>query len=70
VDARIGAARAVDGYLFLSDFSEHVGDCTLNGGDTGLDLPAVECSAIVGEGQFDVTHEGEIIARRNISEEN
>jgi hypothetical protein len=64
VDAGVCSAGAVNGYLFLSDFAEYIGDCALNGGDAGLDLPAVECGAVISKGQFDVTHAEQIIARR------
>jgi hypothetical protein len=56
VDSGVGAAGAVDGDALLSDFLEGVFEGALDGGDLGLELPAVEVGAVVGDGEFDVLH--------------
>ena len=56
VDSGVGAAGAVDGDALLGDFLEGVFEGALDGGDFGLELPAVEVGAVVGDGEFDVLH--------------
>ena len=56
VDAGIGAACAVDEDFFLSDLAGGFGDGALDGRLGGLDLPAVEGGAVVGDGEFEVAH--------------
>ena len=50
VNAGIGAAGAVDGDRFLGDLAEDVVEGALDGGQAGLELPAVEVRAVVGDG--------------------
>src|SRR5580698_1451310 len=54
VDSPVGAAGAVNGHALLGDFLEGVFEGALDGGDFGLELPAVEVGAVVGDGEFDV----------------
>ena len=56
VDASVGAARSVENDAFLRDATQDVYDFTLDGGFVGLDLPAVEVGAVVGDGQFEMAH--------------
>ena len=49
VDARVGAARAVQNEAFLGDAAQNVYDFTLDGRFVRLDLPAVEVGAVVGK---------------------
>jgi hypothetical protein len=46
----------VNGDALLGDFLEGVFERTLDGGDLGLELPAVEVGAVVGNGEFDILH--------------
>ena len=52
VDAGIGASRALGQELFSGEALDGVGESSLDGGLAGLDLPAVEGGAVVGEGEF------------------
>ena len=56
VDADVGAACAVDEDFFLGDLAGGFGDGALDGRLAGLDLPAVEGGAVVGDGEFEVAH--------------
>jgi len=56
VDAGIGAACAVDEDFFLGDLAGGFGDGALDSRLAGLDLPAVEGGAVVGNGEFEVAH--------------
>ena len=56
VDAGVGPARAVSHNFFFGDFARGIVDGTLNRGQAGLKLPAVEGRAIVGDREFDVAH--------------
>ena len=64
MDAGIGAACAVDEDFFLGDLAGGFSDGALDGRLAGLDLPAVEGGAVVGDGEFEVAHcdDGLIIA--------
>ena len=53
VDAGIGTARSVESEWFLGDDGEGVFDLFLDGVAIGLDLPAAEGSAVVGDGEFE-----------------
>src|SRR5580698_750222 len=52
VDAGIGAAGALGQWGFAGDAAEGGLQFSLDGGLTGLDLPAAEVGAVVGEGQL------------------
>jgi hypothetical protein len=57
VDARVRAACSVyHNVIFFGNFPRGVVDSALNRGQTGLELPAVEVRAIVGNREFDVAH--------------
>jgi len=57
VDAGVGASGGVDGEVLGGEFAEDVNESALDGGLAGLDLPAAEVGAVVGEGEFDGAHE-------------
>ena len=59
VDAGVGATGSVDSEIFAGEFAEDVNESALNGGLAGLDLPAAEVGAVIGEGELDVAHERE-----------
>ena len=50
VDAGVGAAGAVDGDRFLGDLADGVVEGALDRWQAGLELPAVEVGAVVGDG--------------------
>ena len=50
VHARVGAPGAVEANLLAGDLLQGVHQRALDGGNVGLDLPAVELAAVVGEG--------------------
>ena len=54
VDAGIGAARAVNTDGFLGDGGDGFLNAFLNGVGIGLDLPAAEGCAVIGNGEFEV----------------
>lgn len=56
VDAGIGATRGVQADFFFGHSREGGFDSLLNGVSIGLDLPAGEKGAVVGDGEFE-THE-------------
>ncbi len=56
VDAGVGAAGALGEDGFAGDVVEGLGEGALDGGEAGLDLPAVEGRAVVGEDEFPVLH--------------
>ena len=56
VDAGVGAACAMDEDFFLGDLAGGFGDGALDGRLAGLDLPAMEGGAVVGDGEFEVAH--------------
>ena len=56
VYAGVRAACAVDEDFFLGDLAGGFGDGALDGGLAGLDLPAVEGGAVVGDCEFEVAH--------------
>ena len=56
VDAGVGAAGALGEDAFAGDAVDGVGERALDGGQAGLDLPAVEGGAVVGEGELPVRH--------------
>ena len=56
VDACVGAAGALDENFFLGDLRSCFGESALDRWQAGLDLPAVEGSAVVGDCEFDVAH--------------
>jgi hypothetical protein len=56
VDAGVGAARAMHDNSFLGDFASGGVNFTLDSREPGLELPAVEVGAIVGDCEFDVSH--------------
>ncbi len=49
VDAGVGAAGALGEDGFSGDVVDGVGEGALDGGEIGLDLPAVEGGSVVGE---------------------
>ena len=54
--ARIGPSRALWQYVFAGNPSNSRGQRALNAGGTGLDLPATEIGAVVGQDQFQIAH--------------
>ena len=56
VDAGVGAARAVHDDSFLGDFARGGVNFALDRWEAGLELPTVEVSSLVGDGEFDVSH--------------
>lgn len=56
VDSGVGAARALRQELFSGEALDDSGERALDGGLAGLDLPAVEGGAIIGESEFESTH--------------
>jgi hypothetical protein len=57
VDAGIGAAGALREDGFAGDVADGAGEGALDGGEVGLDLPAVVGGAVVGEDDLPVRHE-------------
>ncbi len=56
VDAGVGASGALGEDGFSGDVVDGLGEGSLDGGESGLDLPAVEGSAVVGEDGFPERH--------------
>ena len=56
VDAGVGAAGALRENGLAGDVADGVRESALNGGEVGLDLPAVVGGSIVGEGDLPVRH--------------
>src|SRR5215469_12517267 len=56
VHARIRPSRALRQYVFAGDSSNSRTERALNAGCIGLDLPATEVGAVVGQGQFQIAH--------------
>ena len=56
VHAGVSAAGAVEANFFTGDFAERVHQRALDGRPVGLDGPAEEFVAVVGESEFEVTH--------------
>ena len=56
VDASVRAAGALRENGFSGDVAEGCGKGALDGGEVGLDLPAVEGGTVVGEGEFPALH--------------
>ena len=56
VNAGVGAAGALGEDGFAGDVVDGAGEGALNGGEVGLDLPAVVGRSVVGEGCFPVRH--------------
>ena len=54
VDAGVGAAGALGKTVFAGDMGDAAGERALDGGEAGLDLPAVKCGAVVGESDLPV----------------
>src|SRR5215472_5815691 len=59
MNASVGAPGAVQKNLFLRQALEHIDDFSLNGRLVRLHLPAVEIRAVVGNGELEMTHQGE-----------
>ena len=56
VDAGVGAAGALGEDGFAGDAMDGVGERALDGGEVGLDLPAVVGGSVVGEDELPVRH--------------
>lgn len=56
VNSGVGAAGALGEHGFAGDVKDGLGQGALDGGEVGLDLPAVVGRAVVGEGGFPVGH--------------
>ena len=56
VDAGVGASGALGEDGFAGDATDGLGKCALNGGESGLDLPAVVGSSVVGQSDLPVSH--------------
>lgn len=56
VDAGVGASGALGKNGFTGDAMNGFGECSLNGGEIGLDLPSVVWGSIVGEDELPVRH--------------
>jgi len=56
VDAGVGAARALGENGFAGDAVDGPGECALDGGEIGLDLPTVVWGPVVGEDELPVRH--------------
>jgi hypothetical protein len=56
VDAGVGAAGALGQGGFAGDVVNGAGECALDGGEIGLDLPAVVGSSVVSESELPVEH--------------
>jgi len=56
VDAGVGAARALGENGFSGDAVDGLGECALDGGEIGLDLPTVVRGPVVGEYELPVRH--------------
>ena len=56
MDAGVGPAGAVDDSFFLRDLACGFVERALHGGQPRLHLPAVECGAVVSDGEFDIAH--------------
>ena len=56
MDSRVGAARPLGQGGFAGDVVNGAGECALNGGEIGLDLPAVVGGSIVSESELPVGH--------------
>ena len=54
MDAGIGAAGALGQDGFTGDVQEGAGERALNGRETGLHLPPVKGSAVIGEGELPI----------------
>src|SRR6185437_14389784 len=65
VHTRICASRTLGQDFFARNTSNSRGQGALNAGCVGLDLPAAEIGAVVGEGNFQVAH-----ARKRNPEQN
>ena len=57
VDAGVGAAGALRENAFAGDAVEYVAEGALDGGQAGLDLPAVVWGSVIGEGELPVGHD-------------
>lgn len=57
VDAGVGAAGALGEDVFSGDVADYVGERALDGGQVGLNLPAVVGASIVAESYLPVRHE-------------
>jgi hypothetical protein len=60
VDAGVGSAGGVNRQTLFGDFLDDFCECGLNGGLAGLGLPAAEIGSVVGQGEFDRLHFGEL----------
>ncbi len=56
VDACVSAAGALGEGRLACDPAEGGGECALDGGEGGLNLPSVEGRSVVGEGEFPALH--------------
>ncbi len=56
VDAGVGAAGALGEDGFAGDAVDCLGECALDGGQAGLNLPAVVGGSVVGEDGLPVRH--------------
>jgi hypothetical protein len=56
VDSGVGAARALGEDGFSGDAMDGLCECALNGGERGLDLPAVVGCSVVGQDGLPVRH--------------
>ena len=56
VDTGVGSARSLRQHALSDGTLNGIGECALNGRKAGLNLPAVECGAVVGERELPVRH--------------
>jgi hypothetical protein len=66
VDTRVGAARALGEDCFASDAVESLGEDSLNGGESWLDLPAIKGGAVVSKDGFPELHEDRFDGNRHM----
>lgn len=60
VDPGVGAAGALGENGFAGDAMDGFGECALDGGEVGLNLPAVIGGSIVGEDELPVHESDEV----------
>src|SRR5216683_4589016 len=64
VNSGVGAAGAMQNDVLLREAAQNANNLTLNRGLACLNLPAVEISAVVRDGELEITHGEEVISFR------
>ena len=57
MDTGVGASGAMHDWLIASNASDGLRQRTLDGAQTGLDLPAGEIGSVIGNAQFEITRQ-------------